>query len=76
APEKSTTAGRRAAAWVTVRLKDCQFVVIKTYKTDKYARYLVDVFYQSGETDPNVVAREGAYLNSQLLEEGLAVKWS
>ena len=50
--------------------------MIKTYKTDKYARYLVDVFYQSGETDPNVVAREGAYLNSQLLEEGLAVKWS
>ena len=42
-------------------------VFIKTSKSDKYDRYLVDVFI----TDKN---GEEQYLNNLLLEEGLAVK--
>ena len=48
------------------------FVVLATARTDRYGRYLADVFYGIGVTDPTAVAAKGRYLNRQLLEEGLA----
>ena len=66
--------GRRAKRFVEKLLKPCPFIVVKTYKdqSDKYARYLVEVFFKPGETDPAVVAARGEYLNQRLLDEGLA----
>lgn len=75
APEVRTVAGDRAKAWLTEELGKCPFVVIKTYKTDKYDRYLVDVFYQPGASDPHVVAAEGTLLNAAMLNLGLAKFW-
>ena len=43
----------------------CAFILLKTYKTGKYARYLADVFYGDGEV----------FLNRELLEVGLAGKY-
>lgn len=77
APELATAAGQRAKRFVEKLLAPCPFIVVKTTKdrTDKYDRYLVDVFYLPGETDPAVVAARGEYLNQRLLDEGLAVRY-
>ena len=74
-PEIDTPEGRRAKRFVEARLKDCDFIVVKTFKdrSDKFDRYLADIFYQAGASDPVVVAQEGTYLNQELLNERLAV---
>ncbi|MFC1594233.1 DUF1016 N-terminal domain-containing protein [Candidatus Omnitrophota bacterium] len=72
APELSTERGKKGKEFVQAALKDVEFVIVKTYKPDKYDRYLADVFYLIGETDPQKVAAEGAFLNQELLDQGLA----
>lgn len=64
-PEMSTDEGKKAKRFVETRLKDLDSIIVKTYKdrTDKYDRYLADVFYGA----------DGMYLNQELLDEGLAV---
>ncbi len=76
-PEINTPEGKRAKRFVEERLKGCDFIVIKTHKdtTDKYERYLADIFYLSGETDIDKIAKEGNYLNQDLLDAGLARLW-
>ncbi len=73
-PEIDTEEGQRAKRFVESRLRDCEFIVVKTYKdrADKFDRYLADVFYLAGETDPARVAAEGKFLNQELLDEHLA----
>lgn len=63
-PEIDTEEGKKAKRFVLARLKDLEFIIIKTHKdsTDKYDRYLADIFYQ-----------DGCYLNQELLNERLAV---
>jgi endonuclease YncB( thermonuclease family) len=56
-------------------LAKCRFVVIRTYKSDKYDRYLADVFYNAGKMEPQAVADMGAYLNGELVARGLAKMW-
>ena len=43
-----TEEGKRAKRFVEARLKDCEFIIVKTYKdrTDNWDRYVADVFYQ------------------------------
>ncbi len=77
-PEIDTPEGRRAKRFVEARIKDCDFIVVKTYKdrSDKFDRYLADIFCLAGASDPAVVAREGRYLNQELLDEGLAAAYA
>jgi len=49
-------------------------VVIRTYKSDKYGRFVADVWYLPGETDPEKILANGRFLNQGLLDCGLAVK--
>ncbi|MBI5024049.1 MAG: thermonuclease family protein [Candidatus Omnitrophica bacterium] len=82
-PELDTEEGRRAKRFVESRLKGCGFIVVKTYKdrTDRFDRYLADVFYessdirrQSSETDDRRLKTDDLiYLNQELLNEHLAV---
>lgn len=88
-PEMDTEEGRKAKRFVEARLKDCDFIIVKTYKdrSDKFDRYLADIFYVAagdaprdpkgrvGVTTPAFVASEGKYLNQELLDERLAVKY-
>ncbi len=76
-PEIETEEGKRAKRFVEARLKGCDFIIVKTYKdrSDKFDRYLADVFYKAGESDPAVVAKEGTYLNQELLNERLVRPW-
>ena len=75
APELGTLAGERAKKWIENELKDSPNLVVKTYKTDQWDRYLVDVFYLPGETDMHRVAAEGLWLNGRMVEAGVAKVW-
>ena len=103
APEIATKQGRVAKRFVQKILSACEFIIVKTYQSDKYDRYLADIFYvppsstfkkvvqekpadaprppkgEAGVTsepwDPARVAAEGIYLNQELLNERLVVKW-
>lgn len=75
APEIDTLAGQRAKKWIENELKDAENLVIKTYKTDKWDRYLVDVFYLPKEKDLNRIASEGLWLNGRMVEAGVAKVW-
>lgn len=75
APELRTVDGEKAKRWLQKELATCPFIVAKTYKTDKYDRYLVDVFYSPENDDPQSVADSGILLNRRLLQLGLAVEW-
>lgn len=74
APELNTRLGRKAKRFVEKLLKPCPFIIVKTYKdrSDKYDRYLVDVYFKAGELDPHKVAAQGEFLNQKLLDAGLA----
>ena len=76
-PEMDTEEGKRAKRFVESRLKGCEFIIVKTYKdtTDKYDRYLADIFYKTGAGDSSLVACKGKFLNQELLDEGLAVAY-
>jgi len=70
APVIQGAEGRRAKAFVESWLKDNQGVVlVRTVKSDKYDRYLADVFLPDGAEGGKT-----RYLNQELLDEGLAVK--
>ena len=79
-PEIDSEEGKKARRFVESRLKGCDFIIVKTYKdrSDKFDRYLADVFYLPNlpdATDPAKVAEEGIYLNQELLNNHLAVGW-
>ncbi len=74
-PEIDTPEGKKAKDFVVKALKDCPWIVIKTYSTDIYDRYLVDIFYLPGCDDPAKIALEGKLLNQELLDAGLADFW-
>ena len=76
-PELDTEEGKKAKRFVESRLKDCACIIVKTYKdrSDKFGRYLGDVFYVGGARDPSLIAREGKFLNQELLDERLARVW-
>ncbi len=51
-------------------------VIIRSYKsmTEKFGRYLVDLWYLKGENDRERILNEGCWLNQVLLDKGLAQK--
>lgn len=70
APELSTEEGKEAKRFVSSRLRDCGFIVIKTHSEDKYDRYLTDLLYIGGEKKEETVLEDGNFLNQDLLNEG------
>jgi endonuclease YncB( thermonuclease family) len=78
-PEAKSKAGEKAVAYVRERLMTPEgaggFVVIRSYKTEKFGRFLVDLWYIPQETDRERILREGTFLNQELLDAGLAVKY-
>lgn len=75
APELSRTDGQRSKLFVTKTLEPCAFLVIRTYKQEKYGRFLADVFYLPSADDRDKVLRDGTFLNQELLDEKLAVPY-
>jgi endonuclease YncB( thermonuclease family) len=76
APEVTCALGQKSKAEVRSRLEPCTCLVIKSYKQEKYGRFLADVFYSKGAGDDRErILREGAFLNQELLDEGLAAPY-
>jgi endonuclease YncB( thermonuclease family) len=75
-PELKTAEGQRARKYLEKTLADVGEFVVTTQKVDLYDRYLADIFYLPGERDMERVAREGRYLNRELVEQGLARVWT
>jgi endonuclease YncB( thermonuclease family) len=75
--EIDTPEGKRARRFVLERLKDQEWIIVKTYKdtADKYDRYLADIFYLPGERDPQTITLEGRFLNQELLDSRLAAAY-
>ncbi len=73
--ELYTRHGERARRFVEAELDACPAIVIATWRTDTYGRFLADVKYLAGERDPHVILTQGTYLNGRLLKEGLAVRY-
>jgi len=74
APEGGSAPAQRAKKFVTDKLSRAPFIGLRTYKTDKYARYIADVYYHTEKAPPAVTFDKGVFLNQQLLDEGLAVR--
>ncbi len=71
-PEIIFPEGRKARDFALREIEGCDFVVVKTYMTDKSDRYIGDIFYSKNEKDLERVCFEGKLLNRELLAKGLA----
>lgn len=80
APEIDTPEGKKAKTFIERELSKVPYIILCSSRSDKYDRYLADVFYQptasslqSSVTDSSKLKVEGwIYLNQILLEEKLA----
>ena len=72
APELNTKAGRAARIFVLEKLENIEFVILRTYKTDKYARYVTDLFYSDIYKEKEQVISRGSFLNQELIDSGHA----
>ncbi len=72
APPLTTSKGIEAYKFVESQLKALPFIIIKSHGRDKYARYLVDLYYSKGTDDPYKIMQNGQFLNQILLDKGLA----
>ena len=68
-PEINTKEGAAAKTFVQSHLKEASLIVLRSSRSDKYDRYLADVFVPSGnDSDP----ASDLFLNNVLLKGGLA----
>ncbi len=74
APELEFPEGVKARKFAVRKLKDSPVVVVRTHRADKYDRYVADILYLPGVDDTERIAREGRFLNQELLDAGLALK--
>lgn len=72
APEMKTAAGKKSKAFVVKQLAKAGQVVVRTYKTDVYGRYVGDVFYDWSSDDQDAIFDQGQFLNQRLLDAGMA----
>ena len=76
APELNMPEGREARAFVERALGGAAVVALKTYKTDRYARYVADVFYDpaavAGDGKEVNIFESGRFLNREIIEAGHA----
>jgi endonuclease YncB( thermonuclease family) len=72
APERNTPAGERAKVFVEEKMRGNRRVVVQTFRIDIYGRYVGDVFYLLGEKDKERIAREGNFLNQEIVDGGFA----
>lgn len=70
-----TPEGKTAKDYIATRLAGCKFIGVKTYWSDKYTRYLADIFYNKKEADLNHLIQNVTFLNQELLDKGLAARY-
>ena len=70
-----TKTGKTAREVVESKLSQCPFIAVRTYWRDKFTRYLADIFYSKTECDYYSLTQNGNFLNQELLDSGLAIKY-
>ena len=65
-------AGLKSKAFVEQALPVGMLVVLRTYKAEKYGRYLAEVLYLPGAKTRDEILKNGRSLNRELLDKGLA----
>lgn len=74
APELKTPEGQKAKEEMMRLLPRGTRVVIRSYKTDIYGRFVVDLLHPGGgEGSVEEILQKGVFLNQELLDKGLAV---
>jgi len=71
-PERKTPEGQAAKKFVEEKLRGNRHLVVQTFKVDIYGRYVADIFYLLGEGNREQIAREGHFLNQEILDAGHA----
>lgn len=71
-PEIDTKEGLAAKAFVQSHLKEASVIIVRSSRSDKYDRYLADVFIPAGGEQGEPDAETDLYLNNLLLEGGHA----
>ncbi len=71
-PELGTAAGDEAGRFVRSRLKKAARIVVRSSRSDKYDRYLADIFIPEDPDAPDPA--QDVYLNNLLIETGRAVR--
>ena len=66
-PEMSTKTGEEAKVFVQSYIKEAQRIVVRSSRSDKYDRYLADVFLPAEEG-------KDVYLNNLLLDNDHAIR--
>jgi endonuclease YncB( thermonuclease family) len=66
-PETDTPEGKKATDFVRSHIKQADQIVLTSSKSDKYDRYLADVYFTDSDG-------KEIFLNNLLLEQGLAVR--
>ncbi len=74
APSLDTPQGEKAKRFVEQKMAKAEKVVIRTYKLDKFGRYVADLFYGKADAKANELVKEGGFLSLDLLGRGLAVR--
>lgn len=67
-PEVDTKAGQEARAFAQAILKESQRIIVRSSRSDKYDRYLADVFIPSAKGAADI------FFNELLINEGHAVR--
>jgi endonuclease YncB( thermonuclease family) len=75
-PELGTPVGDKAKKFVEKLLPAGSMIVIHSEKTrtEKWGRFLADIFYLKPDSAAGEIIEDGTYLNQQLLDEGYAVR--
>ena len=72
APASDTPKGKKTTRFVEKEMQKARCAAVRTYKLDKYGRYVADVFYSVDEMDARELVEGGAFLNEALVKKGLA----
>ena len=65
-PEAKTPEGDNATDFVQKTLRAIRPLVVRTYKTDIYGRYVADIYFLAGERNREKIVRQGKLLNQEL----------
>jgi len=71
----NTKAGKKAKSYVLSKLENNKTILVKTYKPDKYSRFLADIYYADNNDNFIPTTNSLSFLNQELLDNNHAVKY-
>ena len=69
---QSRESGLIAKDFVSQRLGGAGVIGVRTFKIEKYGRFLADVYYGAADTPADQLFQTGTLLNRELVDQGMA----